>query len=119
MQVTGECMYCKQAIFVNVEESASEEAIKRAATLLCNCDPSLRYQKINEAVEHAKVEIKELFEDNKGIQLILDTTADQFMTERIEKVSITRGSTKAVISINAKHEIKVEKIRTEKAVRTV
>ncbi len=119
MQITGECMYCGQMVTVSVDENSTNEDVRKEATFNCSCEKAKDYTKKQKSIEKVKNKIEEIFPAHEDIQMILNHSVESILRGMVEKVTISQGTTKAVLSINGKGEIKVEKTRTLKEGQTI
>lgn len=119
MNLTGACIYCGQLANFSSDEALTPEQENHEATLRCSCDEAKHMQQVEASIVEEKQDIKELFEEYPDIQSLLNGAVELIARRTMEKISISKGKLKANITISAKGELKVEKIRTLKEARTI
>lgn len=110
VQYTGACKFCGQTMVVNMAtDKADLKAIDEHATMMCDCDEAIKYQKVQGAKRKLDSMLEEVDEEavefaNAAINLV--------GIGKINGVNINIENTKISISINNKGEIKIQKKTT-------
>lgn len=110
---TGCCHYCGQVINLETDGKRTEAELDRMAQDKCNCYGAARARRI----ESTGKNIDKLFgEDFPDVAELLKAAAPMIMQYELNKITIDTGKkVKAVLTMNSKGAIKVEKNYTAKA----
>lgn len=110
MERTGECMYCGQTAAVFVHEEASVYDTNRQATLQCECEEAKTYKEIRLSMINAKADLERIFPGMKDLILILNSMIDCFEHGHFDKMTITQGQVKAMVSLTSDRKIQVDRV---------
>ena len=107
----GECPFCGQFVSVEVEAPWTEEELKDAAAMACECQEANQYRIRKKRKERAHSKINELFqEDCWGLIGLLDAAVELILMDHLDKITLdTSDGIKAKVSVNSKGNIKVER----------
>ena len=117
-EVKGTCRFCGQIRLLTVPDSYEEKEFNEIATQECKCDEARAYQEKLEAKElleiskrSAKAMIIELFEEEfPDSTIILNGAVEPLSRYQFDKLTIKlNDNITAVLSINGKGEIKIER----------
>lgn len=110
---TGCCHYCGQIINLETDGKRTEAELDRMAQHKCDCVGARRARRI----ENTEQNIDELFaEQFPEVAELLKKAAPLIMQYKLNKITIDTGKkVKAVLTMNSKGMIKVEKNYTAKA----
>lgn len=110
---TGCCHYCGQVINLETDGKRTEAELDRMAQQKCSCTGAARARRI----ESTEQNIEELFAEKfPDVAELLKAAVPMIMQYELNKITIDTGKkVKAVLTMNAKGMIKVEKNYTAKA----
>jgi len=120
---TAPCRFCGQMITIDSDEQLTKPQAEEQATMCCNCDAAVEYQKEKQRKEKAMKNVSVLFGEDaapekrvgEGIVSILRAAVEEIYSGGLAKVTLNlRGGVKASISQNSKGEINVERTETKK-----
>lgn len=120
---TAQCRFCGQMMQISEEEQLTQPQAEEQATMSCNCDAAIEYQKEKQRKEKAMKNVSVLFGEDaapekrvgEGIVSILRAAVEEIYSGGLAKVTLNlRGGVKASISQNSKGEINVERTETKK-----
>ncbi len=120
---TGACRFCGQMIQLEADDKLTQPQAEELATMSCQCDKAVEYQKEKQRKEKAMKNVSVLFGEDappekrtsEGIVNILRAAVEEIYTGGLAKVTLNlRGGVKASISQNSKGEINVERTETKK-----
>lgn len=120
---TAPCRFCGQMMQISAEEQLTQPQAEEQATMSCNCDAAVEYQKEKQRKEKAMKNVSVLFGEDaapekrvgEGIVSILRAAVEEIYSGGLAKVTLNlRGGVKASISQNSKGEINVESTETKK-----
>lgn len=120
---TAPCRFCGQMMQISAEEQLTQPQAEEQATMSCNCDAAVEYQKEKQRKEKAMKNVSVLFGEDaapekrvgEGIVSILRAAVEEIYSGGLAKVTLNlRGGVKASISQNSKGEINVERTETKK-----
>lgn len=120
---TAPCRFCGQMMQIPAEEQLTQPQAEEQATMSCNCDAAVEYQKEKQRKEKAMKNVSVLFGEDaapekrvgEGIVNILRAAVEEIYSGGLAKVTLNlRGGVKASISQNSKGEINVERTETKK-----
>ena len=120
---TAPCRFCGQMMQISAEEQLTQPQAEEQATMSCNCDAAVEYQKEKQRKEKAMKNVSVLFGEDaapekrvgEGIVSILRAAVEEIYSGGLAKVTLNlRGGVKASISQHSKGEINVEHTETKK-----
>lgn len=120
---TAPCRFCGQMMQIQTEEQLTQPQAEEEATMSCNCEAAVEYQKEKQRKEKAMKNVSVLFGEDaapekragEGIVNILRAAVEEIYSGGLAKVTLNlRGGVKASISQNSKGEINVERTETRK-----
>lgn len=120
---TAPCRFCGQMIQFEGDSDLTDPQAQEIATMNCECEEAVRYQREKNRKENALKNVSTLFGEGAvkekrvgdGILNILRAAVEEVYTGEIARVTLNlRGGVKASISQNAKGEINVERMETKK-----
>lgn len=110
----GCCPYCGQYVQVEMVAPWTEEELREASVMACECYQAGEYRKRKARKERARMKINELLqEDCQECIPILDSAVDLILTDCLDKITLdTPEGVKIKVGINSKGNIKVERSET-------
>lgn len=120
---TAPCRFCGQMVQIESDKELTQPQAEEQATMSCNCDAAVEYQKEKQRKEKAMKNVSVLFGEDaahgkrvgEGIVSILRAAVEEIYYGGLAKVTLNlRGGVKASISQNSKGEINVERTETKK-----
>ena len=120
---TAACRFCGQMVKFDGDENLTEAQAEEQATMSCNCDRAVEYQKEALRKEKALQNVNTLFGEDApdgkriggGIVKILSAAVEVIYNGSLAKITLNiRGGIKATVSQNSKGEINVERMETKK-----
>lgn len=110
----GCCPYCGQYVQVEMVAPWTEEELREASVMACECTGAGEYRKRKAKKERAHIKINELFQEDCWECIpILDAAVDLILTDCLDKITLdTPEGVKIKVGINSKGNIKVERSET-------
>lgn len=116
-EIIGTCIYCGQNQMVRVPEDCEKGEADREATKLCSCDEAKEFQRIEQSIDVAEATIKEEYGNDPETQKILKAAVRPVAEHMMDKISVTHGRCKYVMTRKKDGTLKLEKTTTTKEVK--
>ena len=113
----GTCIYCGQNQMVRVPEECEKGEIDREATKLCTCEEAQGFKKIEQSIDVAEIAIENEYESDPEVQKILLAAVRPVGEHLMDKISVTHGRCRYVITRKNDGTLKLEKTTTTKEVK--